>query len=206
MSRTPSSAELSAILPTGVLPRNLEGVVGRGGALTVGKVDTEVRDRREELMQEEAVIREAQATDIAEIVRHRRRMYEDIGERNTGALEAMQASTSAFLEKAIPAGTFRGWLAQTSAGRVVAGGGMMIVPWLSRPADPKPRRAWILNIYTEPEYRRRGIARRLMQTMIEWCRQAGFQSVSLHSSEEGRLLYESLGFKPTQEMKLVLRR
>lgn len=156
-------------------------------------------------MPEEIVIREARLEDVAEIVRHRRRMYEDMGERDARALEAMQASTSAFLEKAIPAGLFRGWLAQTQAGRVVAGGGMMIVPWLSRPADPEPRRAWILNVYTDPEYRRRGIARRLMQTMIEWCRQAGFQSVCLHTSDDGRPLYESLGFKPTEEMKLVLR-
>ena len=156
-------------------------------------------------MRDEIVIREAQPEDVAEIVRHRRRMYEDMGERDAAALEAMQASTAAFLEKAIPAGLFRGWLAETRGGRVVAGGGMMVVPWLSRPADPEPRRAWILNVYTYPEYRRQGIARRLMQTMIEWCRQAGFQAVSLHSSDDGRPLYESLGFKPTEEMKLVLR-
>lgn len=156
-------------------------------------------------MQDEIVIRQARPEDVAEIVRQRRRMYEDLGERDPAALDAMQATSAAFLEKAIPAGLFRGWLAQTPAGRVVAGGGMMIVPWLSRPADPAPRRAWILNVYTCPEYRRQGIARRLMQTMIESCRQAGFQSVALHSSDEGRPLYESLGFKPTQEMKLVLR-
>ncbi|MFZ3213728.1 MAG: GNAT family N-acetyltransferase, partial [Terriglobales bacterium] len=65
--------------------------------------------------------------------------------------------------------------------------------------------AWILNVYTYPEYRRQGIARRLMQTMIGWCRQAGFQAVSLHTSDDGRPLHESLGFKPTEEMKLVLR-
>jgi len=156
-------------------------------------------------MQDEIVIRQVGPEDVAEIVRQRRRMYEDMGERDAAALDAMQARSAAFLEKAIPAGLFRGWLAQGPAGRVEAGGGMMIVPWLSRPADPEPRRAWILNVYTCPEYRRQGIARRLMQTMIEWCRQAGFQSVSLHSSDEGRPLYESLGFKPTEEMKLVLR-
>jgi len=156
-------------------------------------------------MPEEVLIREARLEDIPEIVGQRRRMYEDMGERDTAALEAMQASSAAFLEKAIPAGLFRGWLAQVPAGRVVAGGGMMIVPWLSRPADPKPRRVWILNVFTYPEHRRQGIARQLMQTMIEWCRQAGFQSVCLHSSDEGRPLYESLGFKPTEEMKLVLR-
>jgi GNAT superfamily N-acetyltransferase len=156
-------------------------------------------------MTDEVVLREARLQDIAEIVLQRRRMYEDMGERDTRALEAMQASTSAFLEKALTAGLFRGWLVETHAGRVVAGGGMMIVPWLSRPADPEPRRVWILNVYTYPEYRRQGIARRLMQAMIEWCRQAGFQSVSLHASDDGRLLYESLGFKPTEEMKLALK-
>jgi len=156
-------------------------------------------------MRDAIVIREAQPQDVTEIVRHRRRMYEDMGELDAAALDAMQTSSAAFLEKAIPAGLFRGWLAQTRAGRVVAGGGMMIVPWLSRPADPEPWRAWILNLYTYPEYRRQGIARRLMQAMIEWCRQAGFQSVSLHSSDEGHPLYESLGFRPTEEMKLVLR-
>jgi GNAT superfamily N-acetyltransferase len=156
-------------------------------------------------MPEDIVIREAQLQDVAEIVRQRRRMYEDMGESDAAALDAMQVSTSAFLETALPSSLFRGWLAETRAGRVIAGGGMMIVPWLSRPADPEPRRAWILNVYTYPEYRRRGIARQLMQTMIEWCRRAGFQSVALHASDDGRPLYESLGFKQTEEMKLTLR-
>jgi len=79
-------------------------------------------------MTEDIAIREARPEDIGEITRHRRWMYEDMGERDTAALDAMQASTSAFLEKALPAGIFRGWLAETRAGRVVAGGGMMIVP------------------------------------------------------------------------------
>ena len=47
-------------------------------------------------MQQEIVIREAQPQDVAEIVRHRRRMYEDMGERDAAALDAMQASSAAF--------------------------------------------------------------------------------------------------------------
>jgi hypothetical protein len=57
-------------------------------------------------MPDEIVIREAQPQDVAEIVRHRRRMYEDMGERDAAALDAMQASTAVFLEKAIPRGVF----------------------------------------------------------------------------------------------------
>jgi GNAT superfamily N-acetyltransferase len=44
-----------------------------------------------------------------------------------------------------------------------------------------------------------------MQTMIEWCRREGFARVNLHASEDGRHLYESLGFEPSNEMRLKLR-
>jgi len=40
--------------------------------------------------------------------------------------------------------------------------------------------------------------------MIEWCRKEGFVNVQLHASDQGRPLYESLGFKPTSEMQLKL--
>lgn len=59
-------------------------------------------------MPDQIVIREAQPQDVAEIVHRRRRMYEDMGERDAAVLDAMQASTAAFLEKAIPGGAFRG--------------------------------------------------------------------------------------------------
>ena len=60
-------------------------------------------------------------------------------------------------------------------------------------------------MYTEPAVRRHGIAKRLMDEMIEWCRKEGFGSVSLHASEYGRPLYASLGFQATNEMRLKLR-
>ena len=44
-----------------------------------------------------------------------------------------------------------------------------------------------------------------MQTMIAWCKKEGFARVTLHASELGRPLYESLGFEPNNEMTLNLR-
>jgi GNAT superfamily N-acetyltransferase len=63
----------------------------------------------------------------------------------------------------------------------------------------------ILNVYTYSQFRRRGIARRLMQTMIAWCAGEGLARVALHASEDGRHLYESLGFELSNEMRLNLR-
>jgi len=41
--------------------------------------------------------------------------------------------------------------------------------------------------------------------MIAWCRAQGFAGVTLHASDQGRPLYESLSFEPTTEMRLKLR-
>ena len=60
-------------------------------------------------------------------------------------------------------------------------------------------------MYTEPAARRRGLAKRLLQVMTDWCREHGFSNVSLHASDAGRPLYESFGFRPTNEMRLKLR-
>ena len=87
---------------------------------------------------------------------------------------------------------------------MVAGGGVTILPFQSNPHDPGPRRAWIQNMYTEPEYRRRGLAREILRVIVAWCEEDGFRAVSLHASDEGRALYEAAGFRPTNEMRLAL--
>jgi ribosomal protein S18 acetylase RimI-like enzyme len=88
---------------------------------------------------------------------------------------------------------------------VVAGAGLLITDWVAHPLSPHdPRRAYVLNVYTDPEFRQRGLAKQLMRTIIETCRSEGFRAVWLHASEHGRPIYSSLGFEPTNEMKLVL--
>ena len=149
-------------------------------------------------------IREGTVADIPEIARQRRRMCEDMKYTDDYALSKMTALTADYLKKAIPDGSFRSWLACDN-GRVVAGGAVVISPWPSHAYDLDCRRATILNVYTEPEYRRRGIARQIMETIIGWCRQEGFARVTLHASEYGRPLYESLGFEDSNEMRLNLR-
>ena len=43
-----------------------------------------------------------------------------------------------------------------------------------------------------------------MMTILAWLREQGLQSVDLHASDAGRHLYETLGFEPTNEMRLRL--
>jgi GNAT superfamily N-acetyltransferase len=150
-------------------------------------------------------IRPGTLADIPTIVHHRRRMCEDMGYSQDAALSAMVSATADYLEKAISDGSFRSWLACDDDGKVVAGGAVVISPWPAHAYEPLCRRATILNIYTEPKYRRRGIARQLMETIINWCKEESFSRVTLHASDQGKPLYESLGFELSNEMRLNLR-
>jgi len=152
----------------------------------------------------EATLREATVEDLATIIRHRRGMFSDMGFLDEVGLAAMEATSAAFIKAGLEDGSYRGWLAETEAG-VVAGGGLVIVGYPSAPHDPSPRRAWILNMYTEPQYRGRGFGRAIVEAMVAWCREEGFGCVSLHASDAGRHLYEAMGFKPTNEMRLLLK-
>jgi GNAT superfamily N-acetyltransferase len=150
------------------------------------------------------LIREATVADLATIMRHRRGMFSDMGFCDKAAFDAMEATSAPFIKAGLQEGSYRAWLAEAK-GTVVAGGGLVIVAHPSAPHDPDPRRAWILNMYTEPHYRRRGFAKAIVETIVGWCRTQGFASVSLHASDAGRHLYEVFGFTPTNEMRLLLK-
>jgi GNAT superfamily N-acetyltransferase len=132
-------------------------------------------------------------------------MFEDMGYKDQAALAAMDETSEQFIARGIAEGFYKGWLVEDNVGRILAGGGVVITTMPTHPRDPQPRRATILNMYTYPQYRRHGLARQLMEAMLDWCRSEGFASVSLHASDDGKHLYEMLGFKPTNEMRLWLK-
>lgn len=156
-------------------------------------------------MTESITIRLATPDDAEIIYQQRLAMFEDIrGPFDPDDVAAMEATFVPWVRRGLAEGSYRGWLACAGDGRVIAGGGLIVHEWMAGPTNPDPRRAYIANIYTEPSYRRNGIARRIMQTIVDWCCAEGFKVVSLHASPFGRPLYESLGFEPTNEMRLHL--
>src|SRR5262249_22471326 len=93
------------------------------------------------------------------------------------------------------------WLIELD-GAVVAGGGLIFHRLLPRPDQIDGGfEAHILNMYTEQAHRRRGLARQIMTAMLDWCQMQGIKRVSLHASDYGRPLYESLGFKQPTERR-----
>lgn len=148
-------------------------------------------------------LRMANPEDIQFVMHHRRMMFYDMGFKEQSKLDAMEKTSSPYFLKELKNGTYLGWLVEDK-GKVIAGAGIIILDVHSSPNFPLPTRPHIVNVYTEPAYRRKGIARKLMELIIEWCRENGYGVVGLHASPEGKPLYESMGFSPTNEMKLVL--
>jgi GNAT superfamily N-acetyltransferase len=148
-------------------------------------------------------IRRATITDIPHIVSHREQMFRDMG--IPAAFEDMAAATALWLQHAIPAQTYRGWVAVTASGEVAAGGGLLVIPWPPGPMSMDPRCGFVFNVYTQPAHRQQGLGRRLMEAMHEWCRAEGIERVVLNASTFGRPLYESMGYVVSDEPMMRLR-
>ncbi len=80
-------------------------------------------------------------------------------------------------------------------------------PILPRPLNASTigegRQGTIANVFTEPQWRRRGIAGRLVKEIITWSRNEQIDRLLLHVSDDGRSVYERLGFIAGNEMRFV---
>jgi GNAT superfamily N-acetyltransferase len=148
-------------------------------------------------------VRLATVEDIPTILAQRRAMFHDMGVTDSAALEGMEVRFGPWVRHKMEQGEFLTWLAEDGRGNVVAGAGLWLQEWPPTPSNVVGRRGYVLNVYTHPDYRRRGLARRLMLTVEEWCREHAVPVLTLHASPDGQPLYESLGFGPTN---LVIKR
>ena len=65
------------------------------------------------------------------------------------------------------------------------------------------KKAYIMNMYTKPEYRRKGIAYQTLDILVDACRKRNVTHITLEATEMGRALYEKYGFVAMQdEMQL----
>lgn len=155
-----------------------------------------------------ARIRRATLDDVAALAHHRVSMYRSMGEINESNEAELANAAIAYFRSALPSGEYVAWVAvPVGAGdQVVAGAGLLVRPMIPRPAPNgkiEVHEGTVVNVYTEPAWRRRGIAAHVMKHVLDYARENQINRVSLHASADGRPLYESLGFAPTNEMRLA---
>jgi ribosomal protein S18 acetylase RimI-like enzyme len=152
----------------------------------------------------EFLIRPGTLADAETVVAHRRAMFSEMGYRDEVAMNHMCNEFRPWLARKMQDNQYLAWFAVDPGGTIASGLGLWLMDWPPHLVGPGPWRANILNVYTRPESRRMGLARRLMDTALAWCRANDVQAVILHSSDDGRRLYESMGFTPTNEMRILL--
>ena len=78
--------------------------------------------------------------------------------------------------------------------RFVGAGGVSFFRVLPTCHNPSGRKAYIMNMYTDPDYRRKGIAREVLSLLVREAKNKGITAISLEATEDGRPLYEKFGF------------
>lgn len=85
----------------------------------------------------------------------------------------------------------------------VGAGGISFFQVMPTYHNPTGNKAYIMNIYTNPDYRRRGIAYKILDFLVSASREKGISAIFLEATDMGRPLYEKYGFiAKNDEMEL----
>ena len=147
----------------------------------------------------------ASEKDIEEIVCLRIALLKELGEITSIQEEQLVlSSTKKYFKETLSNNEFISYIAKSNGEAVGVSG----IVFLKRPPyleNLNGIEAYILNMYTIPEHRGRGISKKLLESCIEECRNSGVKRVWLHTSDDGKGLYQKKGFTcKNNEMELFI--
>lgn len=146
-------------------------------------------------------LRRAELKDVPVMALYRVQMFQDMSVLVEKERNQLLEASMLWLKEQVGEQNYAGWLVQHD-GKVVASGGIHLRQTGPVPGCPRMGLGGhIMNIYTEPAHRRRGLARLIVNTILQWCSENHVDHITLTASKEGRPLYESLGFVSSMEMK-----
>jgi GNAT superfamily N-acetyltransferase len=147
--------------------------------------------------------RKADTKDVDNLVRLRVEFLREIGNLESSENDkVLEKALYEYLNKTIPCDEFVAWLALDSD-KIVGTSGLSF--YLVPPSykNPSGKVAYIMNMYTVPQYRKQGVAKALFERTVDEAKSRGYKLISLHATEQGRPLYLKFGFKETySEMDL----
>ena len=112
-------------------------------------------------------------------------------------MSAIRTRSYHYYERALREGTHTAILVFDGEA-VVGAGGVSFYQVMPTWHDPSGCKAYIMNMYTRPDHRRRGIAHRTLDLLVEECRARGVDFIALEATSMGRPLYEKYGFVPME--------
>ena len=99
-----------------------------------------------------------------------------------------------FFEDQLTSQQYVQWLVEED-NNVIATGAIQFISFPPSYFNPTGIRGYILNMYTHPDYRGKGIAKQLVNETLKEAQSREVQHIFLISSEMGKPLYKKIGFK-----------
>lgn len=155
-------------------------------------------------MLEKFEYKRAMLEDIEELVRTRilvlraaNKLSDDVD------MSLVEQETCAYYKRALETGEHIAYLVYDN-GTFIGAGGVSFYQVMPTYHNPSGKKAYIMNMYTAPEYRRRGIAFHTLDLLVKAAKEQGVSQIALEATDMGRPLYEKYGFvKMEDEMELV---
>lgn len=151
----------------------------------------------------EYIYRKATADDLELLVDTRITVLRAANRLDDGAdMTGVRRASREYYREALADGSHVAYLV-LDGDKVIGTGGVSFFRVMPTYHNPSGRKAYIMNMYTAPEYRRRGVALRTLGLLVQEAKNRGITAISLEATAMGRGLYERFGFVAMQdEMEL----
>lgn len=154
------------------------------------------------------IYEKATTKDISELTDLRiAYLQEDLGVITENDLQKLQTSLPGYYEKHLNKDLLVYVAREEDA--IVSCAFLLIVEKPMSPAFITGKTGVVLNVYTKPEHRRKGHARKLITMMLEDAKACAVSVIELKATEDGYPLYKSIGFEDAgtqyHNMKIVLK-
>lgn len=137
--------------------------------------------------------RKLQKKDICKFIEMR---LNQLQEEGAEALFDLAPALNEYYEKHLEDGTFVSWLA-IDGDNIIATSGMSFVEKPPYYSNPSGKIGLLSSMYTLKAYRRKGIAKMLLEKVIQEAKEYGCYTIQITASDMGVLLYTDYGFKKT---------
>ena len=154
-------------------------------------------------MKENYEYKKATIEDIDELVRTRIIVLRAVNKLSDDVdMSVVEKESYEYYKRALETGEHITYLVYDN-GTFIGAGGVSFYQVMPTYHNPTGKKAYIMNMYTAPEYRRKGIAIHTLDLLVKDAREQGVSQITLEATELGRSLYEKYGFvKMEDEMEL----
>ena len=108
-------------------------------------------------------------------------------------MSEVEQESYCYYKRALESGEHTAYLVYDN-GKFIGAGGVSYYQVMPTYRNPSGKKAFVMNMYTDPDYRRQGIGIHTLDLLVKDAREHGIGRIFLEATDAGRPLYEKYGF------------